>query len=156
MNSANRFRFRAWDKRRKEMYMLPASLSPEEAIALFAARYGQRVPRDVWLEDGYEVGSEDPAFDCTRLKSNLTFERAQKAGMILMQSTGLCDKNGKEIFEGDALRDERGCCGTVWRRDSGEYTAKAHGYMHGAPIDSFNTKVEVIGNIYENPEGERA
>ena len=76
------------------------------------------------------------------------------------QYTGLKDKNGKEIYEGDLLQlitfegdgeilaypveYEDGCFGI---RTNGEYLAELKYY-----IDMSFVEAEIIGNIYENPE----
>lgn len=78
----------------------------------------------------------------------------------LMQYTGLKDKNGKEIYEGDivsSLYAFEGCKGVyeiIWRED-----AKFHPVRHGIHQQERVTitmndikRCEVLGNIYENPE----
>lgn len=78
----------------------------------------------------------------------------------LIQCTGLRDKNGKLIFEGDIVADiSSGCVATI------EYLSSSYSLMaHIRRMDDFipieeicytgaeGTPFEVIGNIYENPE----
>ena len=74
--------------------------------------------------------------------------------VIIMQYTGLKDKNGVEIYEGDVLS---GWIGSHWY--SGEdkfeevvkYDEKTASYNFPA-IEVRYGDLRVIGNIYENPE----
>src|SRR3990167_652780 len=67
----------------------------------------------------------------------------------LMQFTGLTDKNGKEIFEGDIVKGIMypDCSQIIF--DGRFATFKA---QSGTQLIRLGYECEVIGNIYENPE----
>lgn len=98
--------------------------------------------------------------DCRDFEDDRTFERA-----ILMQFTGLFDKNGIEIFDGDVVK-----AGEAKDRTFNlKFVSRKFGFhcVHSNGVDYYlgeNTEedysalfeslevFEVIGNIYENPE----
>ena len=70
----------------------------------------------------------------------------------LLQYTGLKDKNGKEIYEGDIFRDNDTYLWEVFFED-GMFCAKGGEYdLVEALIEFIPEHCEIIGNIYENPE----
>ena len=119
----NRFLFRSWDKKNKVM------------------------------------------LDCTCVEDMLfsygaNFDHISSSDAILLQSTGLKDKDGVLIFESDILRlqivAEYLICHVVWNDDESQYKMQhPRGYHgeYGFTKQIFEScPVEVIGNIYINPE----
>lgn len=71
---------------------------------------------------------------------------------VIMQFTGLLDKDGKEIYEGDILKDIDNRHVEV-KFDSGVfYITKTGPTLAHAILLNSVAECEVIGNIYENPE----
>ena len=82
--------------------------------------------------------------------------------VIFTQSTGLCDKNGKEIFEGDIITNGIDVM-SIKRHDTLgfyiDFKGKIEFIADGADLEEFEEDakeiadtIEIIGNIYENPE----
>lgn len=123
-------KFRAWDKEGNRM-ILPKYL---QSIDLLREQVTERT------KSNYTFTSHSIPFDKVEL----------------MQSTGLKDKNGKEVFVGDIIKCTRGCPHEV-------YLEKEYGgtYVGGMPAIylkgikegyAWTGAEEILGNIYENPE----
>ncbi len=103
-----------------------------------------------WNESGersYMLGPYD--------LSDAIFNYKEIRSLLLMQYTGLKDKNGKEIYEGDIITCENytmygGKYKVCWRQDLMAFMFDLElvspDYLHHAE------GIEVIGNIYENSE----
>jgi uncharacterized phage protein (TIGR01671 family) len=90
-------------------------------------------------------------------------KRANEINWHIMQYTGLKDKNGKEIYEGDLVKGQVAsevegaepfrfeATKVVWCEECGGFHLM--GFFHDSLYRFSNQNaVEVIGNIYENPE----
>lgn len=98
---------------------------------------------NIWIID--EDDDEDDVADSWIVNNDLN----------LMQSTGLYDKNGKEIFEGDIVKMAKDVYSDltyyeIVRHRGGAYRLESN--QHGCELWLRHTNCEVIGNIYENPE----
>lgn len=128
------FKFRAWVREEDERYSHMVD-SPRSIITI--------------LEHILMVGRPMGFSDCD--------SRPYPERYVLMQYTGLKDKNGREIYEGDIVLYDRNIhkdidtakFKVVWAKDRYVLQEIKHKYY----IDDVTWElVEVIGNIYENPE----
>ncbi len=102
-----------------------------------------------------EVGDLTFFADRAGYHINGEFPSTGKDPYPLMQFTGLKDKNGKEIYEGDIVKQDANNIGFI-EYDKGSFSVvdrPLSDYEIGAGyIGDMSDTWEVIGNIYENPE----
>lgn len=122
-----------------------------------------------WTEEGEVMYYGVYLFkDDTLLLSydEIAFDEVPASDFIIMQSTGLEDKNGKEIFEGDVVK-YKVCRNTYTEEVAYDKNFAGFGVRDAKAIVIFTfgelaedidlNSLEVMGNIYENPgllEGE--
>ena len=109
---------------------------------------------DIYPDGKRDWAGWEQSFDCMIHVMQMDFE--------LMQFTGLKDKNGKEIYEGDiieyAVQDDGGgwdvCRGSVEFTDCAFQVRLVDGCDFNGLYEFLCDwdKCEVIGNIHENPE----
>jgi len=119
---ANRFKFRVWDLEEKEW------ISSTESDWYFLSLEGGEIA--CWYD--HQLG--------TVMNDH-----------VVMQSTGLLDRNGKEIFEGDVVEEAYGMRGEIFWNKS-EMMWDARGWNIAYLSDALRHGVTVIGNRFENPE----
>lgn len=122
---------------------------------------------DVLLGPSYELGLWDGGwemYEITALDKRIVVASITKSGEtggVLMLDTGLKDKNGLEIYDGDIVRTagmevNQVYFGEIIISAEGDYKVIMNGWMikGGGTDDALDPQIGpvVIGNIYENPE----
>ena len=124
-----KYKFRAWDKKKKKMIYL----SPNDTILFKNGKC------TVWKENQYDETEE--CFCCE------TFNN-----VIPMLYSGRKDKNGTLVFDGDILRKE-GYRDVRIEFENGVFWVRDADKTLNIPITDFAIEeFEVIGNVWENPE----
>ena len=123
-------KFRAWDKARNEMNYKVMVGNCDLSDVNWTCPI-------IWIEERKNWLHFDDDYEC------------------IMQSTGLKDKNDKEIFEGDVVKMAKDVYSEptyyeVVRHRGGAYRLKSK--QHGCELWLRHTDCEVVGNVYENPE----
>ena len=123
-----------------------------------------------WYKEWKEMGKVgeirfdlDGSVSVVLFKGNYLDVSGPREKIILMQSTGLKDKNGKEIFEGDIVTDGEFARIVQYHQTLGFYMFDEEGnesfFSDSATLEDFGEDakivseiLEIIGNVYENPE----
>ncbi|MGN4782531.1 YopX family protein [Bacillus cereus] len=114
---------------------------------------------DKVAEKMYDVGYIDFANEVVQVAMNKggicygTYVRRLK-DVVLLQYTGLKDKNGKEIYEGDILEFSGNvvALGIVKYNENFATFQACNGNSGWLFGNESGTSIEISGNIYENPE----
>ncbi|EAA0257966.1 hypothetical protein K6I59_003027 [Listeria monocytogenes] len=87
---------------------------------------------------------------CGNAKCTLCVDWYSFDDVVLMQYTGLKDKNGKKIFEGDIGWDEHNECYGVVKFEEGKFLYVWENIAED--LWEVADGIEICGNIHENPE----
>ena len=107
-------------------------------------------PRHLIIQDGFCDWGFEPPIHCVDVDPE-----------TVGQFTGMTDKNGKKIFEGDIVKDESGVVYPVVFALTGFCLKYAPPHSHGfhydlLPLSNYwhahGAIIEIIGNIHDNPE----
>ena len=122
---------------------------------------GKRTYNGKWVEGSLVVTSQCNAYIIS------TVEDKRKATVLVNQCslnvdpetvgqyTGLTDKNGRKIFEGDIVRYGDTIHKVVFeQRNDTAYFGLVYSEVETMPFGHYQdlTQIEVIGNIHDNPE----
>lgn len=115
-----------------------------------------------WHEEWKEFGrvgrirfDDEGNVSTVLFKGKFIFVELPRNKVTLMQSTGLFDKNGQEIFEGDIFGTKKdGLLNGIieYREDLGMWTNNLIRYNNFERLCNVANSREVIGNVYQNPE----
>lgn len=106
-----------------------------------------------WEKDEKKMYSHNSLGDSTLLSTLYATEHIKGKGNIeLMQYTGLKDKNRKEIYEGDIVRRLINSRGNLYPSNYKRNVIKIEFINSAWSVRKQTDRIEIIGNIYENPE----
>lgn len=113
---------------------------------------GKRIDNGEWILGGYAKCNNRHYIlpDIDLIRGEWVFKNIEVIPETVGQYTGLTDKNGKKIFEGDIVKNSRDVGLLYYKEKNSAFTVK--GWEYGYWLWHDKEDIEVIGNIYDNPE----
>ena len=107
------------------------------------------------MDDDFYIRSSGVVYEsANRTYDTPNIEIEENPNLIVMQFTGLQDKNGVDIYEGDVVKKESNICEVIFSKKAAKFCVRLPSHQwHGVVKKVYSISgVEVIGNIYQNPE----
>lgn len=117
---------------------------------------GKRVDNGEWVE-GYYCPKPYSHFPCeATIFPSETIDRDWHGEKVdpetVGQFTGLTDKNGVKIFEGDIVEYDEELHSVVYEPDVGMFELCGNGFVADFSYIDSSIFCEVVGNVHDNPE----
>jgi uncharacterized phage protein (TIGR01671 family) len=116
---------------------------------------GMMTEINTWITGCYFYSEKENKHYITGESKEYGFQKCEVISETVGQFTGLTDKNGKKIFEGDILKIESDKLMVVgWSKKFASFILDHDGWFfsHWFGESCDPESCEIIGNIHDNPE----
>ena len=104
-----------------------------------------------WMDDDFWIGADGLIYDYPKRSYDTPNVEIEKTNnFIIMQYTGLKDKNGTKVFEGDFIKTKHGNLKVIYSEDIAAFEAVSKSGSRSLYGYQKEKDIEVVGNIHEH------